>query len=54
MPDKSQPKTETKGSWEVPSLRKVGSVGKVLRGGGGKLSVMADDMGDVRKPKGTE
>jgi len=52
MTDKSQPKTETKRTWEEPSVRKVGNVGDVLRGGGGKMSVTADDAGDVRKPKG--
>jgi hypothetical protein len=29
-------------------------VGEILRGGGGKLSLIADDTGDVRKPKGQE
>jgi hypothetical protein len=54
MPDKSQPKTETKGTWEEPSVRKVGNVGDVLRGGGGKLSITTNDTGDIRKPKGQE
>ena len=51
-PEKLQPKIETKSTWEEPSLRKVGSVGDVLNGGGGKLSVTLNDTGDVRKPKG--
>jgi hypothetical protein len=42
-----------KKNWEEPMLRKVGTVGEVLHGGGGKLSVMSDDTGDApRKPKG--
>ncbi len=35
-------------------LTEVGTVAEVVRGGGGKLSIVADDMGDVRKPKGQE
>lgn len=38
--------------WKAPELRSVGTVGEVLQGGGGKLSVTADDPGDIRKPKG--
>jgi len=52
-PEKPLPEgTDARSTWEEPSLRKVGSVGEVLRGGGGKLSITADDMGDVGKPKG--
>lgn len=41
-------------AWKVPALKVVGTVGEVLNGGGGKLSVEADDGGDApRKPKGT-
>jgi len=53
-PEKLQPKIRTKSTWEEPSLRKVGSVGDVLRGGGGKMSITTNDTGDVRKPKGQE
>lgn len=43
-------------SWEKPALRRVGSVGDVFQmPGEGKLSMVADDSGDVpRKPKGQE
>lgn len=42
-----------KKNWEEPALRKVGTVGEVLKGGGGKLSIARDDTGDApRKPKG--
>ena len=44
---------KTQKTWEEPTLRKVGSVAEVLHGGGGKLSIVADDSGDSpRKPKG--
>jgi hypothetical protein len=42
--------------WEKPTFRNLGNVGQVLQfPGEGKLSQVADDMGDApRKPKGTE
>jgi hypothetical protein len=41
--------------WRAPTLTRVGTVGEVLQGGGGKLSVTVDDTGDApRKPKGLE
>jgi hypothetical protein len=44
----------SRGTWERPTLKTVGTVGEILRGGGGKLSLVADDTGDIRKPKGLE
>lgn len=43
-------------TWHSPALRDLGQVGDVLQfPGEGKLSMVADDMGDVqRKPKGLE
>jgi hypothetical protein len=41
-----------KRSWEPITLRYVGHVGDVLRGGGGKLSPTGGDTGDNRKPSG--
>lgn len=43
-------------SWETPALRRVGNVADIVQmGGGGKLSMLADDTGDApRKPKGQE
>jgi hypothetical protein len=38
--------------WEPPTVKTVGTVAEVLKGGGGKLSVVANDTGDVNKPKG--
>jgi hypothetical protein len=35
------------------TLTYVGDAGDLLGVGGGKLSVMADDPGEPRKPKGT-
>jgi hypothetical protein len=41
--------------WVPPTIQKVGTVGDVFQGGGGKLSAVADDTGDApRKPKGQE
>ena len=37
--------------WEPPTVKPVGTVGDVLRGGGGKDSVMPADPGETRKPK---
>jgi hypothetical protein len=38
--------------WKIPSVKTVGTIGEVLQGGGGKLSVTLNDTGDVNKPKG--
>ena len=46
------PKKETKQEYEPMKVAEVGHVGEVLEGGGGKLSVVAADSGDARKPKG--
>ena len=44
----------TRRQWQVPTVKRVGTVADVLRGGGGKLSPTAADPGDVRvqKPAG--
>ena len=55
MGDKQQaatPVAASRAAWQKPSLQRVGNVGNVFLGGGGKLSVTADDSGDTRKPKG--
>jgi hypothetical protein len=39
--------------WVPMELRYLGEVHALLMGGGGKLSIVADDSGDApRKPKG--
>jgi hypothetical protein len=39
--------------WATPALSSVGTVGDVLRGGGGKITVVEADTGDTpRLPKG--
>ena len=48
----AQPKKKL--PWEPMKVTEVGHVGEVLQGGGGKLSLVADDQGDVRKSKGQE
>jgi hypothetical protein len=37
--------------WERPTLKSVGTVGDVLKGGTGKDSVSPADPGEARKPK---
>lgn len=51
---KSDPKDhkDAKEPWIPMELRDIGPLGEVLQGGGGKLSLMDVDMGDIRKPKG--
>jgi hypothetical protein len=52
MPKKAGSKKRV---WERPKVTAVGSVGSLLKGGGGKLSIVQDDSGDQpRKPKGLE
>jgi|WetSurSiteA1Bulk_404760.scaffolds.fasta_scaffold468888_2 hypothetical protein len=41
-----------KRAYEPPQFTCVGLISEVVLGGGGKLSVVADDKGDVRKPSG--
>jgi hypothetical protein len=38
--------------WEPMKLTNVGHIREIVLGGGGKLSINAADMGDIRKPKG--
>lgn len=52
MPKKGSAK---KKGWERPKVTPVGTVGSLLKGGGGKLSTPTEDTGDQpRKPKGLE
>ena len=44
--------TRTRRRWQLPELKNLGTVAEILQGGGGKLSPMAADPGDDRKPKG--
>ena len=39
-------------AWEPMKLTEVGHVGEVVQGGGGKLTPVTADSGDIRKPKG--
>jgi hypothetical protein len=42
-------------SWEAMTLRDVGRLADIVAGGGGKLSIVANDTGDApRKPRGLE
>jgi hypothetical protein len=39
-------------TWERPRLQRIGNLERIVRAGGGKLSVVADP-GDARKASGT-
>ena len=43
----TQPKANQ--TWTKPSLRAVGTVGEVLKQGGGKVTVLTGDPGEPRK-----
>jgi hypothetical protein len=42
----------TRRPWTPPTLQSAGTLGEVLRGGGGKNSPTPADPGEIRKPKG--
>jgi len=44
---------ERKKPWEPMKLERVGHVGEVVQGGGGKLSLPMGDPGESRKQSGT-
>ena len=51
----SQSRMNDKIRWEPIEFVYVGKIRDIVRGGGGKLSLPYDDMGDApRKPKGLE
>lgn len=50
---KIQAHPETKRPWVRPTLTAAGTVGRVLEGGGGKLSAAGGDPGDSRKANGS-
>lgn len=51
--ENNQEKLASRGKWTAPTLSAVGTVASVLRGGGGKITVMTEDTGDTpRQPKG--
>jgi hypothetical protein len=41
----------TRAAWDTPSLQYRGTVGEVLRSGGGKLSIAGADPGEMRCEK---
>lgn len=54
MSDQRKPSAPRKKAWQRPQLKYVGSVSEIFEfPGGGKLSMIAEDMGDEqKKPKG--
>ena len=38
--------------WKKPEIKPAGTLSEILKGGGGKTSIVATDTGDTRKPKG--
>jgi hypothetical protein len=47
-----KPQSAERRRWEPPTLQPVGTVGQLIAGGGGKLSLTSQDSGDSRKPSG--
>jgi hypothetical protein len=52
LEDQSPPTRERR-RWEPPVLKTVGPISELLRAGGGKVSLIAGDPGDPRKPTPT-
>ena len=50
--EKGAPARQPRRSWTPPRVKPVGTIAEVLKGGGGKQSVVEADMGDFNKPKG--
>ena len=48
----SDDKKKERQAWVKPTMTPVGTIGNVLRGGGGKNSPSPADPGDIRKPSG--
>ncbi len=49
--DRSNLVAAARRQWVSPAVKLVGTIAEVLKGGGGKLSVAADDTGEaLRKP----
>jgi len=40
---------ESRRGWKRPALKAVGKVGDVVKGGGGKLTVLTGDPGEPQK-----
>jgi hypothetical protein len=49
-----QPEGKVVRAWRRPELKPVGSVGDVLKGGGGKLTVVTGDPGEPQKVPGMD
>lgn len=44
---------QSKKTWNKMQVKKVGHVREVLQGGGGKLSLVGGDPGEIRKERGS-
>jgi hypothetical protein len=52
--DEPDPGTQrARASWEPPSIKSVGTIPQVVKGGGGKLSPTGGDPGEGRKERRT-
>jgi hypothetical protein len=49
MKTMEQDKDVSRRRWEPPAVKAVGTVGEVLRNGGGKVTVLTGDPGEPRK-----
>ena len=48
----NKPKSSEKKTWQPMKLSPLGKATSLIKGGGGKLTPMTNDTGDIRKPKG--
>ena len=51
-PPKAAKRVATRQPWEPMKLTYSGDVGKIIQGGGGKLSLTGGDPGESRKERG--
>jgi hypothetical protein len=51
--DGSNLTTKARRQWVSPAVKLVGTIAEVLKGGGGKMSVIGGDPGEHRKQTGT-
>ena len=42
----------TRPVWTKPEIKPAGTLSEILKGGGGKTSIVTTDTGDTRKAKG--
>jgi hypothetical protein len=54
MSSKSPKATDARQPWQEPTVKPVGTVAEVLKGGSGKVTVITGDPGEPQKVSPTE